>query len=215
MRKQALLFLLLIAPSTSLFSEDLRVCGSLGDKGIETLQWSLGIIDQKLPKVPSAEAKALDELDVRFNSQGLDGVVSPDIKRDLHAAQERGFYYLQIARMRLKEAQVGAEYILVSAESAAGYSAKHEKWPRIHKAQYQDPEAVKLEHATYEFGALERLEIALIEFLLRDEHQKTPLLSAASRNDLWSRSGGYVALLGSYAACKLNGVVTGQKVSGQ
>jgi hypothetical protein len=125
MHRQALALLLLQLPFTSLFAEDLRVCGSLGDKGIEILQWSLGIIDQKLPKVPSAEAKALDELEARFNSQGLDGVVSPEIKRDLHAAQERGFYYLQIARMRLKEAQVGAAYILVSAESAAKYSADH------------------------------------------------------------------------------------------
>ena len=149
MYKQALALLLLIAPPTSLFAEDLRVCGSLGDKGIETLQWTLGIIDQKLPKVPPAEAKALDELEARFNSQGLDGVVSPDLERDLHAARERGFYYLQIARIHLKEAQVGAEYILVSAQSAAEYSANHRKWPHIfYPAQYQDPEAVKLEHAT-------------------------------------------------------------------
>jgi hypothetical protein len=215
MHKQALLLLLLIAPFTSLFAEDLRVCGSLGDEGIEILQWSLGIIDQKLPKVPPAEAKALDELEARFNSQGLDGVPSPEIERDVHAAQERGFYYLQFARIHLKEAQVGAEYILVSAKSAAEYSANHGKWPRIHTAQYQDPEAVKLEHATYEFGALEGLEIALIEFLLKDEQLKVPLLSPQSRNDLLSRSSGYVALLGSYAACKLNGVVSGQKSSGQ
>jgi hypothetical protein len=118
----SVLFLFLVS-STSVFAEDIRLCSSLGDEGIETLQWSLGIIDQKLPKVPPAEAKALDELEARFNSQGLDGVVSPDIKRDLRAAEERGYYYLRIARMRLREAQVGAAYILVSAESAAKYSA--------------------------------------------------------------------------------------------
>ena len=94
MYKQASALLLLIAPPTSLFAEDLRVCDSLGDKGIETLQWSLGIIDQKLPKVPPAEAKALDELEARFNSQGLDGVPSPDLERDLRAARERGVYFV-------------------------------------------------------------------------------------------------------------------------
>jgi hypothetical protein len=209
----SVLFLFLVS-STSVFAEDIRLCSSLGDKGIETLQWSLGIIEKKLPKVPPAEAKALDELEARFNSQGLDGVVSPDIKRDLRAAEERGYYYLRIARMRLKDAQVGAAYILVSAESAAKYSADHGKWPHIfYPAQYHDPEAVKLEHATHEFGALESMEIALTEFLLKDEQQKTPLMSSQARNDLWSRSGGYVALLGSYAACKLNGVVTAQRAT--
>jgi hypothetical protein len=143
-----------------------------GDKWIVTLQWSLGIIDRELPAVPPAEAKALDDLEARFNSQGLDGVPSPDIERDLHG-----------------------------------------KWPHSLSAQYQDPEAVKVEHATYEFGALERFEIALTEFLLTDEQRKTPLLSPSARNDTLSRSSGYVALLGSYAACKLNGVMSGQKTS--
>jgi phosphoribosylaminoimidazole-succinocarboxamide synthase len=72
---------------------------------------------------------------------------------------------------------------------------------------------VKLEHATYGFGAIESMEIALIEFLLKDEQRKAPLMSPQSRNDLLSRSSGYVALLGSYAACKLNGVVTKQETS--
>ncbi len=113
MYKQALALLLLIAPPTSLFAEDLRVCDSLGDKGIETLQWSLGIIDQKLPKVPP------------------------------------------MASHRPTSSEICAP------QGNGGFT----------------------------------------------------LLSSASRNDLLSRSGGYVALLGSYARCKLNGVLTGQKPS--
>jgi hypothetical protein len=161
----------------------------------------------RIAQSPTSRSESTDELETRFNSQGLDGVPSPAIERDLHAARERGYYYLRMARRRLKEAQVGAGYILVSAESAAQYSANHGNWPHTRSAQYQDPEAVKLERATNELGALENLEIALIE----DEQRKAPLLSSASRNDLLSRSSGYVALLSSYAACKLNGVVSGKK----
>jgi hypothetical protein len=61
-----------------------------------------------------------------------------------------------------------------------------------HRMTAKDPEAAKLEHATYEVGALERLEVALTEFLLKDEQLRVPLLSAAARNDLLCRSGGFV-----------------------
>jgi len=102
----------------------------------------------------------------------------------------------------------------VNAQSAAAYSASHGKWPHIfYPAQYEDAEAVKLEHASYELGALERMELALTEFLLEDEQRKDPLLSPASNADIYSRSSGYVALLGSYVSCKLNGVITAKKAT--
>jgi hypothetical protein len=94
------------------------------------------------------------------------------------------------------------------AKARDDLEARFNSRPHSLLAQYQDPEAVKLEHATYEFGAVERFEITLTEFLLTDEQRKTPLLSPSARNDTLSRSSGHVALLDSYAACKLNGVVT-------
>jgi hypothetical protein len=44
------------------------------------------------------------------------------------------------------------------------------------RTTHQDPESVKPEHATYEFGALERFEIALTEFLLKDEKLKNAVV---------------------------------------
>jgi phosphoribosylaminoimidazole-succinocarboxamide synthase len=57
---------------------------------------------------------------------------------------------------------------------------------------------VKLEHPRYEFGAVEGLEIALIELLLKDEQLKVPLLSPQSRNDQ-VRSGDRSAAFDSWA----------------
>jgi hypothetical protein len=214
MRALVSVFFLFLVSSKSVFAEDIRLCSSLGDKGIETLQWSLGIIDERLPKVPPQEVKALDELEARTLSLGLDGVEPPELLQARRDAKERGYYYLRRARLRLKEAQDGAGYILVNAQSAAAYSASHGKWPHIfYPAQYEDAEAVKLEHASYELGALERMELALTEFLLEDEQRKDPLLSPASNADIYSRSSGYVALLGSYVSCKLNGVITAKKAT--
>jgi hypothetical protein len=49
-------------------------------------------------------------------------------------------------------------------------------------------------------------------FLLTDEQRKTVLLSPSAHNHTLSRSSGYVDLI-AYAACKLNGAMSGQKTS--
>ena len=207
MRAVLTFLLLAILHPSPLFAADL--CGPLGDKGIDTLIWSLGIIDERLPTVPKEEAQALSELEERTKSIGLDGVESADVVQARRAAQERGYYYLRIVRLRLKEAQAGASRIL-------GNSKSDEKTPAQHGTQadpsFDDlPEALKLERASREFGALERMEIALTEFVLKDENLKRPLLSPKSRDDLLGRSSGYVALLGSYVRCKLAGVMRGKE----
>jgi hypothetical protein len=123
---------------------------------------------------------------------GLDARDLAGAAQAFHEAEGRRYYYLQSVRFRLKEAQDAVGYILVDAKSSAAYTASHHNWPhRSYQPRYDDAEAVKLEHASYVFGTLEKMELALNEFLLKDELRSDALLSPTSRAELSGRSSGY------------------------
>jgi hypothetical protein len=147
---------------------------------------------------------------------GLDGIDPANAEKTFKKLKANLYYYLQRARTAIKSARAAVGIILVDSKSLSrdqyiGLGFPH--W--FYDEEYEDADAVKLDHAGWALSAIESMELALAEFLLKDAQAKQPLLAATARQGLDGSSSGFVANLGMYMQCKLADVmVHTQKAEG-
>ena len=190
-------------------------CSLNDDPSIAVIIQNLDRLATLLPPIPDQQNKALQALENQVLIAGLDAHDPAGAARAVNDQTNNPYYYLRRARIALKRARGAVSIVLIDPQSLNEDKYIGTGFPnRFYQNEYADTDAVKLDHAAYALGPVEAMELAVVEFLQRDERQIPPLVQPSDRTEIERISSGYTAMLGMYVQCKLSDVTAHHKANG-
>lgn len=185
-------------------------CGIYDDRTVPGIILHLDRLDSLLPSVPAQQEQLMANAERRGLAGALDALDPVEAGKAFNELQSNPYYHLRRTKNALKRARDAMDIVLVDAKTlrrdnkfrGVGFPYRFYEDDKDANA-----EAVKLDHAAFVFSVLEQMEIELSDFIHIDGAEIHGLVSDETRNDIKADSSGYVAELGSYAQCKLAGVI--------
>jgi hypothetical protein len=203
---------LLLVPSVSLANDPF--CSLSSDQSILIIVRQFDRLAELLPSVPKEQNQAMAEQERLGLTLGLDARDPAGSGKAFDTLTNNPYYYLRGLRGALKRARDAVSIILLDAKSLRADKYIGLGFPiRFYQEEYADTDAVKLDHAGFAVGPVAALEIAIGEYLLRDQQLSHPNLAPATRGEIESLASGYTANLGRYMQCKMSDVTARHNVA--